>query len=273
MRDLLTSWQDLPGLRLSDFGEFSEFYYLLLILIFLFGACFGSFANAASMRIVRDEDPALQPSRCRHCDTSLKWHHNMPLFGWLMLRGRSACCDTSISPRYILVEAGFGLIMVWLFATLPLAHAGLLSAASLIMMIALLTDSEAMVLHPPSLLAGMILGWAAPLLIDGWMIGFRDAMLGSLICAGLIYSINKGYYILRGHNGFGTGDVWLMGMIGAIYGSIIGIILFFLATFLGALIGIALIFAKKAEISSKLPFGLFLSVVFLLYPALNMLLN
>ena len=270
MSDLWISWQNVPGLRLVDLGVF---YPHLLILIFLFGTCFGSFANAASMRIVRDEDPALQPSRCRHCDTTLKWHHNIPLFGWLFLRGRSACCDRPISARYIIVEAAFGIIMAWLFTALPLAHAGLLSTASLIIMIALLTDSEAMVLHPPSLLAGMILGWAAPLLIDSWMFSLMDAMLGSLIGAGLIFIINKSYYLLRGHNGFGAGDLWLMGMIGAIYGSVTGIIIFFLATFLGALTGITLILAKKAEISSKLPFGLFLSVVFLLYPALNMLLN
>ena len=273
MRDLLTSWQDVQGLRLYEVADFGEFYHFFLLFLFLIGSCFGSFANAAAMRIVRDEDPALQPSRCRHCDTPLKWHHNMPLFGWLMLKGKSACCNKALPSRYILVEAGFGIIMVWLFASLPLAHASLLSAASLIMVIALLTDVEAMVLHPPSLLAGMVLGWAAPLLIDSWPLILTDALLGSLLCAGLIFIINKSYYLLRGHNGFGAGDVWLMGMIGAIYGSVAGIVIFFLATFLGAVIGIALILAKKAEISSKLPFGLFLSVVFLLYPALNMLLN
>ena len=270
MLDLLPSWQNLPGYRLSDVADA---YFILLLFMFIFGACFGSFANAAAMRIVRDEDPAFQPSRCRHCNSLLKWHHNIPLFGWLLLRGKSACCHTAISPRYILVELGFGLIMASLFAYLPLMHAVILTIASLIMMIALLTDSEAMVLHPPSLLAGILLGWIAPFLTDSWFIELSDAVIGSLICAGLIFTINKTYYFLRGHNGFGAGDVWLMGMIGALYGSIIGIALFFTATFLGALTGITLILAKKAEISSKLPFGLFLSVVFLLYPALNMLLN
>ena len=130
-----------------------------------------------------------------------------------------------------------------------------------------------MVLHPPSLLAGMILGWLAPLIISDWPHSFSEAILGSIICAGLIFIINKSYYLLRGHNGFGAGDIWLMGMIGAIYGSIAGMAIFFAATFAGALTGISLILVKKADSGSKLPFGLFLSVVFLLYPALNMLLN
>ena len=270
MTDLLASWHNLPGLSLYRASEFPLF---LLVVIFVFGSCFGSFANAAAMRIVRDEDPAMQASRCRHCDTELKWHHNIPLFGWLLLKGRSACCDKPIGIRYIGVELCFAIIMTALFASLPLAPAGLLSAASLIMMIALLTDSEAMVLHPPSLLAGMILGWAAPLIIPHWPHGLTEAVLGSLICAGLIFIINKSYYLLRGHNGFGAGDIWLMGMIGAIYGPIAGLAIFFAATFLGALTGIGLILVKKADSGSKLPFGLFLSVVFLLYPALNMLLK
>ena len=270
MTELFASWHDLPGLSVYALSEFPLF---LLFVIFVFGTCFGSFANAAAMRIVRDEDPALQASRCRHCDTDLKWHHNIPLFGWLLLRGKSACCNSPIGKRYILVEASFGIIMTALFALLPLAHAGILSLASFIMMTALLTDSEAMVLHPPSLLAGMILGWLAPLIIADWPHSASEALIGSLICAGLIFIINKSYYLLRGHNGFGAGDIWLMGMIGAIYGSIAGITIFFAATFVGALTGISLILVKKADSGSKLPFGLFLSVVFLLYPALNMLLT
>ena len=61
-------------------------------------------------------------------------------------------------------------------------------------------------------------------------------------------------------------------MIGACYGTTSAVLIFFGASFIGAVTGISLILAKKLELSSKLPFGLFLSVVFLLYPALNLLL-
>ena len=256
------------GLYLADLTG-HPFFYLSLIAIF--GACLGSFANAAAMRLVRDESPVSPPSRCRFCDRPLKWYQNIPLLGWLAVRGKSACCDSKLPLRYIAAELGFALICCQLFLFLPITHALVMSFVALIGLIALMTDSEALILHPPSLLAGMIAGLLATLIVPGWPLSWLEAASGLFVGAALVIIVNAVYQSIRGRYGFGSGDIWLLGMIGAVLGPIASIIIFFTASFLGALVGIALILSGKAIITSKLPFGLFLSVVFLLYPALNML--
>ena len=245
---------------------------IALIFIFIIGGCFGSFANAAAMRLVRDESPIAPPSRCRFCERPLGWRENMPLFGWLFLAGRCGCKKFSLPKRYIAVEWGFACLTAWLAYALPLEIFGLLCLLNIIILIALLTDSEAMVLYPPSLLAGIIIALGASFIIPSWPISPIDSFIGMIIGGGLIFGTNLIYRLTRGTNGFGQGDIWLLGMIGASFGSVGAVMTFFGASMIGAITGITLILAKKAEISSKLPFGLFLSLVFLLYPAINMLL-
>ena len=266
---LVSLWYVPEGLML---GDLTPFLGIALGFCFLLGGCFGSFANAAAMRLVRDESPILPPSRCRFCDKPLGWRENMPLFGWLFLRGRCACAKFTLPKRYVMVEWGLALLTAWLAYAVPLIIFAVFCVLNIIIVIALLTDSEAMVLHPPSLLLGTLIALAAAALIPHWPIHFANALLGMVIGGGMIFFTNALYRLTRGRNGFGAGDIWLLGMIGACYGASSAVLIFFGASFVGAATGITLILAKKGKLSSKLPFGLFLSVVFLLYPALNMLL-
>ena len=263
------NWDSVTGMMLADL---TPFIGVALAFIFVLGGCFGSFANAAALRLVRDESPILPPSRCRFCEKPLGWRENMPLFGWVFLRGRCACAKFALPRRYVLVEWGFACLTAWLAYHLPITTFALLTVLNIIILIALLTDSEAMLLHPSSLLAGIMIAIIAPLITDSWPTSIIDALTGALIGGAVIFGTNLIYRLARGHNGFGQGDIWLLAMIGASFGAVAAVAIFFIASFIGAMVGITLILIKKAEISSKLPFGLFLSVVFLLYPALNMLL-
>ena len=267
--DALSLWQIRPALQLADITSFPAIAY---VFIFLLGGCFGSFANAAAMRLVRDESPILPPSRCRFCDKQLSWRENLPLLGWVFLRGRCGCRKMPLPKRYISVEWGFACLTTFLAFTLPLTVFAILTIFNVIIVIALLTDSESMQLHPPSLLAGALIAIAASFVVPDWPVQPVYSVIGMLIGGMLIYGTNLLYRMTRGKNGFGQGDIWLLGMIGACLGSLDAIVIFFASSLLGAVSGITLILVKKAEIGSKLPFGLFLSVVFLLYPALNMLL-
>ena len=270
--DLASPWLNLAGLRLRDVDVVGDNITIALIFLFILGGCFGSFANAAAMRLVRDESPITPPSRCRFCEKPLGWRENMPLFGWLFLRGRCACLKFALPRRYVLVEWGFATLTAWLAYHLPLSVFAILTILNIIIVIALLTDSEAMVLHPPSLLAGILITLAAPLIAQDWPVTVTSGAIGAVLGASIIIGTNLIYKVTRGRNGLGQGDIWLLAMIGASFGAPTAVLLFFAASFIGAVTGITLILAKKAESGSKLPFGLFLSLVFLLYPALNMLL-
>ena len=266
-------WQvDVSATTPLMLADVTPFLSIALVFIFILGGCFGSFANAAAMRLVRDESPIAPPSRCRFCEKPLGWRENMPLIGWLILAGRCGCKKFTLPKRYVAVEWGFACLTTWLAYSLPLPVFAVLTLLNIIILIALLTDSEAMVLYPPSLLAGIFIALGASFAIPNWPISPQDSFIGTIIGGVAIFGTNLIYRLARGVNGFGQGDIWLLAMIGASFGTSGAIITFFGASMIGALAGIVLILAKKAENSSKLPFGLFLSLVFLLYPALNMLL-
>ena len=240
---------------------------------FIYGACIGSFANAASLRLLQDEDPISQPSRCRFCDRKLRIFENIPIIGYLLLWGRCGCKKQSLPFRYLFIELGVGCLFLAYAACLPLWACLALSCAAAIMSIAFLTDLSGMVLWTSSLLFGAVAGIIAAVIIPAWPVSVLASAFGSLVGAGLIFISNIIYKIARGTQGFGTGDVWLMGMIGAWFGPIGAITIFFGGAYLGAILGISLILLGQRQLSSKLPFGVFLSIVFLLYPIIYILFN
>ncbi|MGE0789566.1 MAG: A24 family peptidase [Sandaracinaceae bacterium] len=82
---------DLPPLFLRALG-------------FVFGALWGSFFNVAIHRWPRDMSVVSPPSHCPHCQSPIPWWRNVPIAGYLVLKGRAACCGHKLTPRYLFVE-------------------------------------------------------------------------------------------------------------------------------------------------------------------------
>ena len=76
-----------------------------LVLVTLFGACVGSFLNVVIYRLPEGQSLIRPSSHCPSCNTSLKWYDNLPVVGWLLLRGRCRYCGVHISVQYPLIEA------------------------------------------------------------------------------------------------------------------------------------------------------------------------
>jgi leader peptidase (prepilin peptidase)/N-methyltransferase len=73
------------------------------ILAFVLGALVGSFLNVCVSRWPQDQSVISPPSRCPKCGRPIRWYENVPIFGWLRLRGKCAGCREAISPMYPLV--------------------------------------------------------------------------------------------------------------------------------------------------------------------------
>ncbi|MGB5975475.1 MAG: prepilin peptidase, partial [Nodosilinea sp.] len=87
-------------------------------LVFVFGAAVGSFLNVVIYRLPAGLSLLHPPSRCPQCHTRLAPRDNVPVLGWLWLKGRCRYCRAPISPRYPLVEAFTGALFLatfWLF--------------------------------------------------------------------------------------------------------------------------------------------------------------
>jgi leader peptidase (prepilin peptidase)/N-methyltransferase len=77
----------------------------LLIWLTFFGACIGSFLNVVIYRLPRGKNLSKPPSHCPKCHHPIRWYDNVPVFGWLLLRGKCRDCKEPISVRYPVVEA------------------------------------------------------------------------------------------------------------------------------------------------------------------------
>ena len=96
--------------------------WIILPYLFIIGAMIGSFLNVCIYRIPTQErffDQLRQlwnrPSHCRRCGENIRWYDNVPIFGWLKLRGRCRKCRMRISPRYPLIEFLNGCLWVLLY--------------------------------------------------------------------------------------------------------------------------------------------------------------
>lgn len=85
-------------------------HIVYLIFFFALGACVGSFLNVVVWRLPRGESLVNPPSHCPKCNTPLAWYDNIPVFGWIALRGKCRYCAQPISARYPIIEAAAGLM-------------------------------------------------------------------------------------------------------------------------------------------------------------------
>lgn len=94
------------------------------IFAFAGGACIGSFLNVVVHRLPRGEPIVVPSSRCPSCSRTLTWRENLPVLGWLLLRGRCRGCRARISAEYPIVELATallfgGMYLAWFVDLLP----------------------------------------------------------------------------------------------------------------------------------------------------------
>lgn len=86
-----------------------------VVFMFAYGACLGSLTNVLVYRLPRGLGVVTPPSRCPACETKLTWRENIPILGWLMLRGKCRFCRSRISAEYPLVELTVALLFAAAF--------------------------------------------------------------------------------------------------------------------------------------------------------------
>ncbi|MCA9275294.1 MAG: prepilin peptidase [Phycisphaerales bacterium] len=87
----------------------------VLVFVTAVGACIGSLVNVLVYRLPLGLDVIVPTSRCPKCDHKLTWRENIPIFGWLLLRGKCRFCKAKISPEYPIVETVVALLFggIW----------------------------------------------------------------------------------------------------------------------------------------------------------------
>ena len=92
------------------------------VFLFCFGACVGSFLNVVVYRLPAGISVISPPSRCPTCGARLTWRENLPILGWVLLRGRCRFCKAGISPQYMVIELSMALLFLGLYVLLYVIH-------------------------------------------------------------------------------------------------------------------------------------------------------
>jgi leader peptidase (prepilin peptidase) / N-methyltransferase len=232
---------------------------LLLGIAGLLGLAVGSFLNVVIHRVPDGRSLIRPGSHCPHCGAAVRNRHNIPVLGWLLLRGRCADCAAPISARYPLVEAGTAALFVAVTAHFGLSWelpaylylAGVAVALTVI-------DMDTMRLPDAIVLPsyGIAIGLLTPAMIaeDGWGAGTRSLLAGAALCA--LY-----FAIATIHRGMGFGDVKLALLLGLYLGFLgwqflaVGAFAGFL---LGGVVGAVLLVGGRATRKTRIPFGPFM---------------
>ena len=232
----------------------------LVTIVAIFGLMIGSFLNVVIWRVPRGESIVSPPSACPRCGHEIRPRDNLPVIGWLILRGRCRDCGNPISARYPLVELATGVLFAvtalltglsWLLpAMLYLVAIGIALA---------LIDIDTKRLPNAIVLPSYVVGAVLLALASANPGGESDwgAFVRALIGAAAMFTV---YFLLLliYPAGMGFGDVKLSGVLGLYlawfgWGSLV--VGWFAAYLLGGVFSIGLLLVHRANRKSGIPFG------------------
>lgn len=229
--------------------------------IFVFGLLIGSFLNVVIYRLPQRLSIVFPSSRCPACDVAIRPYDNVPVLSYVMLGGKCRGCKMAISPVYPAVE----LLVAVLYLSLYLVDGLTLRLLADIVFVSLIVPLVFIDLRHKLLpnaitypgfvimiLLRLALGW------PDWGAALASAALGAAVGGGSLWLVREAYFRLRRIEGMGLGDVKMMLMVGAYLGWQRTLLTIFVASLLGSLIGIMLIWLRGGNMKMEIPFGVFL---------------
>jgi leader peptidase (prepilin peptidase)/N-methyltransferase len=198
-------------------------------------------------------------SACPKCKTNIKPMHNLPILGWLSLRGKCAACSNAISARYPIVElvtGGLVAFLAWHFGPTPEFVFTTILTFALVVLTGI--DLDEMLLPDqitlPLLWLGLILN------LSGTFVPMSDAIIGAAAGYLSLWSVFWGFKLLTGKDGMGYGDFKLLAVFGAWFGWQVLPLVILLSSLVGAIVGITMIAFKKLNQGTPIPFGPYIAV-------------
>ncbi|MCR5138128.1 MAG: prepilin peptidase [Oscillospiraceae bacterium] len=218
------------------------------------GAVFGSFLNCAAWRVTHGESVLKGRSHCTSCGHVLGAADLVPVFSWLLLKGKCRYCGTKVPARYPLTEAVFALVTVLCLLRFDLTWLCLRNWIFLCCLFCLtLTDIDSMIIPD-----GCLLIAAAAWLVFLPLVGATWAEIGKSLLAGLVFgggllglSLVMDRILKR--DSLGGGDIKLFAVLG-LYLGLVGTLF---ATVLACVIGLgfAMLRRRRSGASEAFPFG------------------
>ena len=252
----------------------------------MLGAVLGSFANVCVRRIPAGTSVIFPRSRCNSCETPIRAFHNIPVLSWVFLRGNCSYCGERISIEYPIVELLCGVLALFLYREFGVSlELFFYLALCVSLVIITLIDIRHLIIPDIITLPGIAAGVALNAIRTDWGaaseavfspglsnylsatadIAIFNSIGGVLLGGGAFLLIAAVYRTVRKKEGMGMGDVKLVAMLGAFFGMWGVLVVIFLSSILGTLIGLSVIILRKKDPGYAIAYGPFLSFSAVLY--------
>ena len=239
--------------------------FLIYLLIFIFGLMVGSFLNCVIYRLETKESFLKGRSFCPHCKHILAWKDLIPIFSFLILKGRCRYCQNKISFQYPLVELSSALLFtsifylfhtyITLYSSIDLIFYWLISCFLLVIFV---YDLKHYLIPDQVIYSGLFLTFFYQLFkiwnFGNWnFFGIWNLVLGILPSLFFLVII-----LISKETWLGFGDFKLSILMGLILGWPKILVALFFSFLSGAIVGSILIFLKIKKMKSQIPFAPFL---------------
>jgi leader peptidase (prepilin peptidase)/N-methyltransferase len=242
------------------------------IMVWAFGAIWGSFLNVCVYRIQMELSVIHPGSHCFNCKKPVAWYDNIPVASWFILRGKCRHCGQPFSIRYAIIEAITGGMFLglwilygpsWQMLAYWLMTFGLLLGSAIDLDDFWIPDRVTW----GGILIGIPLSGLVPSLhgAETALEGLKASAMGAGLGFGLLWAVGWFGKLAFKKDAMGFGDVKLLGAIGAFLGAPAVLFVVFVSALLGSIVGVTLIAVGKSELGGRLPFGPYLSAAALIW--------
>jgi leader peptidase (prepilin peptidase)/N-methyltransferase len=219
-----------------------------------FGAIWGSFLNVCIARIPRGMSVVSPPSHCFACGTRVLARDNIPIFSYLLLRGRCRHCGAKFSARHAFIEAltaALSVLVLWSFALdaqgLPLgmrvARYTVYFTFAAVLVVLTFIDLDTKRLPDRITLLSVVVFF-----LGGFATGevaWLERAIGAAAGYAVVRLIADAYYYSTGREGLGLGDGKLLAAMGALLGWKALAPIIFSASFLGIMVSIPALLVQR----------------------------
>lgn len=223
-----------------------------LIIVFIYGAIFGSFFNVVILRLPKKESLIHHSSHCPNCMEPIKAYDLIPIFSYIFLRGKCRNCKQTISLRYPIIELITALCFTLVFYRFGFSYYSIIGLfLTSILIIVALIDIDTMEIydrfHILLLVLALVILFITPLPFTDHLIGF--------------FVISVPFYIIAYlTGGIGGGDIKLIAIAGLLLGYKATVVAFFIASILGGSMAVYLLLTKQKDRKSLIAFGPYLCI-------------
>lgn len=220
-----------------------------IITLFIFGLVLGSFYNVVGLRVPKKASIVTPASHCTNCQRRLTTVDLIPVFSYILVRGKCRTCSVKISPIYMITELLTGILFAFSYWKLGFSAELVVALFFISLLIIINVSDMAYMLIPDKILLFFL-----PLLLVARFFSpltpWWESIVGALAGFSILYLIA---FVSKG--GIGGGDIKLFFLIGIVLGTVNTLFTLFFASLIGMIVGIVVLKVRGQGRKTPVPFG------------------